>query len=116
MNVLQYHLRNISKIRTHLDSDSWKSVVHVLVTNKLDMYNSFYTGLPQQQINKLKRVHDAAARLIKGKRKFERITSILKELHWLPLEQRINYKVLVLTYKCLNGLAPSYLSQLLLVQ
>eukprot|EP00918_Siedleckia_nematoides_P064389 GHVU01140017.1.p1 GENE.GHVU01140017.1~~GHVU01140017.1.p1 ORF type:complete len:519 (-),score=24.55 GHVU01140017.1:616-2172(-) len=111
-----FHLHNISKIRTHLDSDSLKSVVHALVTNKLDMYNSLYTGLPQQQINKLKRVHHAAARLITRQKKFERITPILKELHWLPLEQRINYKVLVLTYKCLNGLAPSYLSQLLLVQ
>ena len=111
-----FHLRNISKIRTHLDSDSLKSVVHALVTNKLDMYNSLYTGLPQQQINKLKRVHHAAARLITGKRKYERITPILKELHWLPLEQRINYKVLVLTYKCLNGLAPAYLAQLLQVR
>ena len=110
-----FHLRNISKIRRHLDSDSVQTVVHALVINKLDMFNSLYKGLPQQQIGKLKRVHHAADRLISGHKKHKSISPILRVLHWLPVECRIDYKILVLTYKCLHGSAPSYLSELLMI-
>ena len=51
-------------------------------------------------------VQNCAARLVVEGRKYDPVTSVLCQLHWLPVEQRIVYKILLLTYKALNGLAP----------
>ena len=58
------------------------------------------------------RVQNAAARVVTMSRKHDHITPILYNLHWLPIPQRIQYKLLLLVYKSLQGLAPAYLSEL----
>ena len=58
-------------------------------------------------------MQNAAARLVSVSNKHDHITAILRELHWLPVEKRITYKILLITFKCLNNLAPSYLSDLI---
>ena len=58
-------------------------------------------------------VQNAAARLILGIGKFSHITPALYELHWLPVSLRIYYKILLLTFNCIYGLAPTYLSDLI---
>ena len=68
------------------------------------------------QIAKLQRVKNAAAILILGIGKFSHITPALYELHWLPVSLRIDYKILLLTFKCIYGLAPTYLSDLISVK
>ena len=68
------------------------------------------------QIAKLQRVQNAAARLIFGIRKFSHITPAFYELHWLPVSLRIDYKILLLTFKCIYGLAPTYLSDLISIK
>ena len=73
-------------------------------------------GLPKAQIAKLQRVQNAAARLILGIGKFSHITPALYELHWLPVSLRIDYKILLLTFKCIYGLAPTYLSDLISIK
>ena len=65
------------------------------------------------QINRLQRVQNCAARLIAKKRKREHITPILIELHWLPLEFRIQYKLAVLAFRHFEGTLPPYLSSVL---
>ena len=71
-------------------------------------------GLPKAEIARLQRVQNAAARLILGIGKFSHITPALYELHWLlPISLRIDYKILLLTFKCIYGLAPTYLSDLI---
>ena len=57
---------------------------------------------------------NAAARLVSGSKKQDHITPILHQLHWLPVEKRITYKTLLITFMCLNNLAPSYLSDLVI--
>ena len=84
-----------------------------LVVPKLDYGNALYYGLPVALIHKLQRVQNAAARLVCGIRKFDHITPILKSLHWLPVQQRIEYKVLLLCFKAIHGLAPDHLASLL---
>ena len=64
-------------------------------------------------MKKLQRVQNCAARLVAGQPRAAHIRPILKELHWLPVEQRITFKVLLLTFKALNNLAPPCLSQLI---
>jgi len=53
----------------------------------------------------------AATRLVTGARKFDRITPVMRELHWLLVRLRIRFKTAVLVFKCLHGLAPEYLSE-----
>ena len=64
-------------------------------------------------LNKLQRVQNSAARLLTGTRSREHITPVLRELHWLPIKHRINFEILLITYKALNSLAPPYLADLL---
>ena len=62
---------------------------------------------------KLQRIQNAAARVILRRRKYDHVTPALEKLHWLPVQYRILYKILIITYKALHGQAPSYLSTLL---
>ena len=73
-------------------------------------------GLPDNVLCKLQSVLNAAARLVSGTRKFDHISPILKELHWLPIKQRIKYKIILLVFKSLNKLAPPYLSDKLVTK
>ena len=72
------------------------------------------SGLKQDQVRKLQYVQNSAARLLTGSRKHAHITPVLRDLHRLPVHERIRFKILLLTLKCLNQLAPSHLSDLLI--
>lgn len=108
-----YQLRRIGKIRKYLTQACCEKLIHAFITSRLDNGNSLLFGLPDYQIDRLQRVHNTAARILTLTRKYDHITPILRDLHWLPVQQRIKYKILLLTYRCLNGLAPAYLSDLL---
>ncbi|KAL0153340.1 hypothetical protein M9458_051336 [Cirrhinus mrigala] len=88
-------------------------LVHAFMTSRLDYCNALLGGCPASSINKLQIVQNAAARVLTRSRKYDHITPILKSLHWLPIRFRISYKIALLTYKALNGLAPAYLTSLL---
>ena len=108
-----FHLRNIGMIKQFLSKETCEKLIHAFVTAKLDFLNSLIYGLPDLDINKLQRIQNAAARMLTGAKMRDHIQPILRELHWLPLKFRIDYKLLLLTFKALNGLAPSYISELL---
>jgi len=111
-----YHLRNIGKIRQYLDQTTAERLVHAFVTSRLDYCNSLLFGLPDCLVSKVQSVQNAAARIITRNKKHCRITPVLRDLHWLPITSRINFKILVLTYKCIHGLAPAYLQSLVTVK
>ena len=71
-------------------------------------------GLPKWQLDKIQRVQNAAARIVSRTKKHDHITPVFLDLHWLPVPARINYKILLLTYKALHGKAPLYLKDLLI--
>jgi len=77
---------------------------------RLDYSNATLAGLPAFQIRRLQSVLNAAARLIHRSPRHEQITLILRDLHWLRSPERIDFKLTVLVYRCLHGLAPHYLS------
>ena len=111
-----YHLHNIRRIRKYLTREATESLIHALITSKIDYCNSLLYGLPTSQINKFQRVQNAAARLITGSSKFCHVTPLFITLHWLPIKFRIYYKIALLTFKCIHGLAPSYLTELISIK
>ncbi|KAL9979250.1 hypothetical protein ACROYT_G016884 [Oculina patagonica] len=108
-----YHLRNISRIRKYLSFHTAEMLVHAFVSSRLDFCNSLLFGLPKQTLKKLQHVQNVAARIVTLTRKCEHITPVLYNLHWLPIEERIIFKLLLITFKCLRGLAPTYLSDMI---
>ena len=110
-----FHLSNIMSIRSLLDQRTTESLIHAFVSSRLDYCNSLLFGITFGNIIKLQRVQNKAARICLKISRKSRISSIslLRQLHWLPITFRIEFKILLLTYKCLNGFAPSYLSELL---
>jgi hypothetical protein len=89
------------------------TLIHAHVTSRLDYCNALLYGLPDKLLYKVKKAQNAAARVVTGTYKFEHITPVLNNLHWLPVKFRINFKVLLLTFKAYHGLAPSYLCDLI---
>ena len=84
-----------------------------LTKSRVDYCNSLLYGLPAYQFDKLQRVQNAAARLIFQESKYCHVRPLLYNLHWLPVKFRIDFKILLLTYKAINGLAPFYLQELI---
>ena len=108
-----FQLYRLSSVRRFLTVDATKKAVQALIASRLDYCNSLLLNLPTSQIARLQRIQNKAARLVTRTSMRELITLVLKELHWLPIDRRVVYKVLVITYKALHGLAPVYLAELL---
>ncbi len=108
-----YHLRNISRVKKCLTKDALEKLIHALISSRIDYCNTLLVGIPDYSMSKVQRLQNSAARLLTGCKKFDHITPILFTLHWLPVECRIDFKVLLLTFKALQGKAPIYLSNLL---
>ena len=108
-----YQLRNISKIKPFLSRPNLEKLIHAFITSRLDFCNSLYSGVTQKTLSRLQLVQNAAARLLTNTKKRDHITPILASLHWLPVAFRVDFKVLLISFKAQRGLAPSYISELL---
>ena len=109
--TLRTQYNELSKIRKFLSQKDTERVVHAFISSKLG--NGLFYGLPSSEIQTLQRLQNAAARLITRTKKSDHITPVLINLHWLPIEHRVIFKLLLYTYKALHGLAPDYLANLL---
>ncbi len=108
-----YHLKNISKLRGFLSKSDSEKLIHAFITSRLDYCNSLFTGIPKSSIQRFQLIQNAAARILTGTKKHQHITPVLKSLHWLPVRTRIDFKILLLVYKALHGLAPRYITDML---
>ena len=106
-----WQLRRIGQIRKFLTDEAAEKLIHAFISSRLDNGNSLLYGLPDYLLDRLQHVHNTAARILTRTPKYEHITPILADLHWLPIKQRIIYKLMTLTNRSLNGLAPQYLAQ-----
>ena len=109
-------LKNVAAIRKYLSVEHLKSLVNSIVVAKVDYCNSLLYGVSADNKGKLQKFQNSCARLIYRKRKCDHVSGILRELHWLPSEARTYFKILCYVYKCLYGLAPSYLTDLIIVR
>ena len=104
-----FHLRKIKQIKQYIDPESFEKLIHAYVTTKLDFMNALLHGTPDTYLNKLTRIQNAAARVLAGAKRFDHKTPILKRFHWLPIQYRIQYKIILLVFKALHGMAPEYI-------
>ena len=109
-----YHLPNISCIRKFLSLKTTEILAHAFVSFKLDYCNSLLYDVPKYILKKLQSVEIAAARLITCSRKYDHITPVLLDLHWLPINERIKFKILLLTFKALRQQVPTYIQDLVI--
>ena len=107
-----FRIRNISQVRRYLSTENTRTLGNAFVTSRIDRCNSLLCGLPSHLIQRLQCALNSAPRLISMSGKADHITPLVVELRWLPVEQRINFKILLFTYNIVNGLAPMHLSEL----
>jgi hypothetical protein len=105
-------LKSLSRIKRFLDRTSMERLVHAFITSRVDYCNALLLGAPAYILKKFQCIQNAAARLITGTTKFQHITPILRDLHWLPVKKRVQFKVLLIVFKSIHKLGPSYLSSM----
>ena len=108
-----FQIRNINSMRKILSDDTASILVHALITSRLDNGNALLYWISNTLLDKLQLIQNAAARVLSKTHKYDHITPTHIHLHWLPIHQRIQFQILLLTWKTLNRLALSYISQLL---
>ena len=109
----RYVLHNISRVRTSLTRDACETLVHAYVTSRMDYCNSLLYGVPGYVLDRLQKVQNSAAKVITMARKRDHVRPTLAALHWLPVKERVEFKIILHTWKALNDKAPPYIKELL---
>ena len=109
-------LRRISSIKNCLSKSNLETLIHAFISSQLDYCNILFVNLPKTVLRKLQRIQNAAIRLIFRVRSRHPVSTFFSELHWLSVEQRVVFKCLLMVYKCIYGLAPNALQNLIVVR
>lgn len=115
-SVAACNLYKIIKLKRYLSDMSMKTLMSALVLSHFDYLNSLFVGLAESTIRPMQRLQNTAAKVATGARKYDSATKARIQLHWLPIRQRCIYKMLVITYKALHGMAPEYLTNKLIIK
>ena len=108
-----FELKRISSIRRFLTEDATKTLVTSYILSRLDYCNCLLMGTPNSVIQPLQKIQNFAARLVLLAPHHHHATPLLEKLHWLPISERIKYKVACMCFSAINGSGPAYLSELL---
>ena len=104
-----FHIRALRHIRSSLTAEAAKTVATAIVGSRLDYCNSLLAGTSVSNLSRLQLVQNTLARVVAQKSRFDHITPVLSELHWLPVRHRINFKIAAITHTVLQSQQPSYL-------
>ena len=107
-----YHIRRLHQIRGSIDESAAKTVAVSLVLSRLDYCNALLAGLPESTLQPLTRVLHSAARVVLRLGRRDHITPALRSLHWLPIRQRIKFKLCLMMHNIVNNRCPVYLSDM----
>ena len=110
-----YHMRDLRRIRKHLDIDTATALANALVSSRIDYCNSLLYSLPNIHVQKLQQVQNALARVVTNSSCYTSASQLLEQLHWLPVRSRINFKVGLIVYKALHFEQPTSLKNLISV-
>ena len=107
-----HQLYSLRRIRKYLSHQATESPIHAFIFSHIDYCNGLLNGASKHLINKLQRIQNMAARLVYKLPKFSHITPLLINLHWLPVEYCIKYKILLFTFKAIHQSAPQYINDM----
>jgi len=107
-----FQLRRLRQIRRVAGPEVTKRLVSAFILSRLDYCNAALAGLPQTTLLPLQRAQNAAARLVTNTRPHEHITPASKDLHWLPVNLRIKYKLCVMMHLIFTQQCPEYMNEL----
>ena len=110
-----WNIHTIRNICSDVDKSTCETLVASLVTPHLDYGSGLLIGATDTVIGKYQRIQNIAAKLILNRSKTDSATKACYELHWLPIRGRIEYKILLLVFKCLHNMAKKYLENLLTI-
>ena len=108
-----YHIRDLSRIRKYVSMSVATILANALVSSRLDYCNSLFSGLTGKQCYRLQSIQNTLCRIVARLPRRAHITGTLKKLHWLPVKQRILFKINTITYKAISTGHPAYLQQYL---
>ena len=108
-----FHKKAFRQILHSLTIDTSEKIARSIVMSRLDYCNSVLYGTSKSNLKKLKRIQNSLDRLVHILPSRSSCQPLLKELSWLSFEKRLNFKIALLTFKCRNGCAPKYLSDLI---
>ncbi|KAJ1167686.1 hypothetical protein NDU88_008075 [Pleurodeles waltl] len=100
----------LRRIYKWIPTETRKTVTKALVSSRLDYGNTLYTVIPAKDIKRLQSIQNASARLILDIPRRCHISHHLKDLHWLPVDKRITFKLLTHAHKALHDAGPAYLN------
>ena len=113
ISICYFHLRRLRTVRRSLTKESLLTLVHAFITSRVDHFNGVLYGSNGYLLDRLQSVLNSAARLIWGIPKFDSVSAAIRnELHWLPIGERIRFKIALLVRHCIVGAAPEYLTEL----
>lgn len=92
-----------------------EKAIHAFISSRIDYCNAHYAGLNHSLLNRLQLVKNAAARLLSGSSKHSHIIPVLHSHHWLPVQFRVEFKVLLFVFKAIHGEEPDHLTELVTV-
>ena len=107
-----FHLRRLRHLRHTVDRDVRQRLVSALILSRIDYCNVVFAALPSVALVPLRRAMNAAVRFVAGLGPRDHTSDAQRELHWLPIEQRITYKLCVLMHAVETGTAPEYISDM----
>ena len=110
--ICHFHLRNIGAIRNILTLEASATLVRALILSRLDYCNSLLIGITEEQLHRLQKIQNRAARIVTRTKLKSHISPALNRLHWLRVRERIEFKLLTLVYQSVNNSGPSYLQEL----
>ena len=96
-------MKDIGRIKKHLDKSHLEQLVHAVIT-RLDYCNSLLVNMSKENLFKYQKVQNGAARLVLGRKRRDSARSALNELHWLCIDARITFKILLVVYKVVRGI------------
>ena len=108
-----YHIRALRHVKQSLGPGTIKTIACAIVGSKLDYCNGILHGICAKNLGKLQKVQNMLARVVTGKRRFDHITPVLRDLHWLPIAQRVDFKLATIVFKVRLLHQPTYLAALL---
>ena len=108
-----FHIRTIGKVKSYISKEDLESYVHSIISSKLDYCNVVLYGINKNVVYKLQKVQNAAARLIFKLPKHCSVSDKIRQLHWLRVEERIVFKIILFVYKFFTSNGPAFLNDVL---